>query len=117
MAWSWGHNPEAYEYAKNQMEALDRETREIIAAEWIGTPSQWNSKEKLVFRYSTNLDLKKYHKALCRVKNWDDEKLDEFIWKNMEELATCTNGGWEAYCCPHGCGPHMVPFGPEREED
>lgn len=45
--------------------------------------------------------------------------LAESIWSRMEELATCTNGGWEAYCCPFGCGPHMVSFSSlaERREE
>jgi hypothetical protein len=117
MAWEWSHTQEAYNNAKRNMEALDRATREVIAAEWMGTPSYWHKTADGVFRYDTNLDLKRYYKALCRVKRWTDKKMNEFIWKNMEELATCTNGGWEAYCCPHGCGCHMVSFGHEHEED
>lgn len=106
MAWEWSHTPEAYEAAKLNMQELDRETREIIAAEWIGTPKD----EFGGYGFSIDMDMKRYWKATCRVKRWTDERLNEFIWWNMVNLATCTNGGYEAYCCPHGCGPHLVPF-------
>lgn len=113
MAWSWGHTQEAYNDAKRNMEALSRETREIIAAEWMGT-----LRDKFGgYGFSIDLDMKRYRRGERRAKRWTDEKLNDMIWKNMSDYATCTNGGWEAYCCPHGCGPHMVPFGSEQEED
>lgn len=105
MAWEWSHTAEAYEAAQANMEALDRETREVIASEWLATPNG----------FSIDMDMKRYWKATCRVKTWTDEKLNEFIWANMENLATCTNGGYEAYCCPHGCGPHLVAFSRKGE--
>ncbi len=108
MAWEWSHTQSAYVYARKQMEGLDRETREIIAAEWMGTPRD----EYGGYGFS-RLDEKRYRRGLRRAKTWDDERLNNMIWDNMADYATCDNGGYDAYCCPHGCGPHMVPFGPE----
>ena len=34
MAWSWSHSQEAYENARENLSTLDRETLEIIFAEW-----------------------------------------------------------------------------------
>lgn len=110
MAWEWSHTHEAYIHARRQMEALDRETRETIAAEWLATP-----KDEFGGHGFSHLDLRKYHHSKARVGAWDDERLDGFIWERMEEMATCSNGGWEAWCCPHGCGPHLVPFSPLEE--
>lgn len=35
------------------------------------------------------------------------------ITRTGEQLAACTNGGHEAYLCPHGC--HLLPFSLEVE--
>ena len=34
MAWSWSHSQEAYENARENLSELDKETLEIIFAEW-----------------------------------------------------------------------------------
>jgi hypothetical protein len=112
MTWEWSHTQEAYAYAQQAMQDLPRQTREVIAAEWLATP-----RDEFGGYGFAHLDLRKYHHSICRVKEWSDDKLDEFIWQRMSDLANCTNGGWEAHCCPHGCFPHMVPFGPDDASD
>lgn len=110
-SWSWSHTQEGIQNARNQMEAMDRETRNVIAAEWL-------AKIKSDNYGCSELDTRKYYRSLPRVQQWDDDKLNEFIWTKMEEYATCSNGGWEAYCCPFDCGCHTVPFDPvEGQED
>jgi hypothetical protein len=95
------------------MEALDRETRNVIAAEWLA------SRENEYGWYDMDAsDLPKYEAEQARVAQWDDEAINELIWDKMAEKATCENGGHEAWCCPFGCGPHLVPFDPiSTEED
>ena len=112
MTWEWSHTQEAYDYARQQMEELDRKVRNVIAAEWLAAipHPRWG------ISFHAELDLKKYNKSLVRVADWNDDKINEFIWKKMDELRHCTNGGWEAWCCPFGCGCHMVNFSEEEEE-
>ncbi len=115
MAWEWSHSQEGLDNARRQMESLERVIRETIAAEWMGTPRCPYG----LFSHSNDLDMKLYRRGLKRAARWSDEKLNDMIWKKMSEYATCSNGGWEAYCCPHHCGPHTVSFSPpdETEDD
>jgi hypothetical protein len=110
MSWSWSHATEAYDAARRNMERLPRETRNVIAAEWLAAipHPRWG------IHFHAELDLRKYYRSLPRVSEWDDEKIDDYIWQRVEDLATCTNGGWEAHLCPFGCGCHMVPFDDEQ---
>lgn len=111
MAWSWSHNPEAYQDAHDQFNALPRETRNVIAAEWLAAipHPRWG------IGFHAELDERKYHHSLARVAAWTDERLDEYCWPRIDELATCDNGGWNAHCCPFGCMSHFVPFEPVTE--
>lgn len=108
MAWSWSHSNEAYAYAQQKVQELPLEILQIIYAEWIAHrpdegPEHFNQRA--------------YKKALREAKKLPGDVLADFIWEKAEERATCTNGGWEAWVCPFGCGPHMVPFGPEEQEE
>jgi len=51
-----------------------------------------------------------YEAILAELKTLDDETLNDEIWDFAEAQAECDNGGWNAYLCPHQCGPHSVPF-------
>lgn len=120
MAWSWSHTGEAYESIEiqlsNKAEAAnngDSETPvwlEVVWSEWIA--SNWKED-----RVTTDLDLRKYERAIARAKRQGEslgyDKLATDIWNWSSELATCTNGGWNAWCCPHGC--HLLPFSVEVE--
>lgn len=107
MAWSWSHTAEAYTNARAQLEALDRETKVTIAAEWL---SQNKTKPD-------HIDIKRYKKSMSKAQRMPEDVLHDFIWEKMEALATCTNGGWEAWCCPFGCMCHMVPFDPVEAQE
>lgn len=110
MAWEWSHSAEAYAHAREQVQVQSREWLETVFAEW--------TEHKGKRRASTlDWNQKKYDFGLARAKTLPGDTLADFIWEKMEELATCTNGGWQAYCCPHGCMGHMVPFGPEENGD
>jgi hypothetical protein len=107
MAWSWSHTEEAYVNAREQLEALPREERNVIAAEWLA------AKKTSLYGEPEFLP-KRYQRALLRVARWSDDKINEWVWERVERLATCTNGGWRAWVCPWGC--HQVPFDPVTEE-
>ena len=126
MTWEWSHSGEAYQNARQQLEALPRETRNVIAAEWLAAIPH----PRHGIDFHAELDTRKYYRALVRVAKWSDEEINEFIWSGaqreenkvqigMEGLRNCTNGGWKAWCCPFGCECHMVPFDPVEgsEED
>jgi len=116
MAWSWSHTKEAYDYAKRQVEATDKEVLNVIYAEWL---AMWSANAKLLndpeddsgdIDYDA-FDQEAYDKALDSASYLSDEGLAEYIWEQAEKLATCDNGGFNAWICPSGC--HTVPFGPD----
>lgn len=115
MAWSWSHTAEAYRHAEENVRKQPREWLEVVFAEWRANQGKGGAQ-------SDDNDLfcnRRYERALAYAKRPDvtDEQLADHIWARMEELATCDNGGWNAWCCPFGCGPHTVPFSPEAEEE
>ena len=114
MAWEWSHTIEAYQDAELNFRELPLETLLVIAAEW-----QANIQEE----DETGFDERKYQKAYRRLikkaykRTLDVEALQDEVWGKIEQLATCTNGGWQAHLCPFGCGCHMVPFHRREEQD
>lgn len=113
MAWGWSHTHEAYAYAREQIHNLPLPTLLEIYAEW-------RAKQLSADRgRSTAHWFKSIRHALTQgarfVARRGTYELAETVWLLASEQATCTNGGWEAWVCPHGCGCHMVPFGPDEE--
>jgi hypothetical protein len=106
MAWSWSHTNEAYEAVRLNIERQDREWLEVVWAEWIAAIPD----PRFGIGFHAELDTKKYHKALVRAKRKSNDELAAFIWERTRDFATCENGGFEAWCCPFGCGCHMVSF-------
>jgi len=109
MAWQWSHTPEAYSNVEANIKAKPREWLEVVFAEWRAS----QNKRGIPPRTGTHkFNERKYNRALAYAKRPDitAEWLAEFIWQMTQDLATCTNGGWEAWCCPFGCGCHTVPF-------
>lgn len=104
MAWSWSHTNEGIAAVQENLENLPREDREIMFAEWRAAQVRGTTE------LSHHFDNRRYERALKFVKTLPDDSLNEFLWEKTQEFATCSNGGWDAYCCPFGCGCHQVPF-------
>lgn len=111
MAWSWSHTGQAYADAQENLSDLDRETLEIIFAEWRSA----QGKHGVIDPVSPRFSERKYERALKHAKSLEHDTLVEFIWEKASEFATCDNGGFEAWTCPYGCGPHCVSFCPVEE--
>lgn len=111
MAWEWSHTQEAYDNAHKQLYAQSREWLEIVFAEWHAKGKGTDDCGEPLFSQG------KYNRALKHAKTLPDDTLAEEIWERMEALATCDNGGWNAWACPYGCGCHTVPFDPPENED
>ena len=107
MAWSWSHSHEAYHNACENVHNKDREWLEIVYAEWHACKDPNED--------CNEFNERKYNRALKRAKKLPGDVLADYIWERMEEYATCTNGGWQAWCCPSGC--HLVSFDSESEDE
>src|SRR5262249_48950571 len=105
MAWSWSHTAEAYSNARENLENQDREFLDVCLAEWQGSRDVGYYRRELSPRYE---------KSLQWARRQDAWLLVDIIWEQMEQQATCDNGGWNAWCCPFGC--HTVSFSCEGEE-
>ena len=112
MAWSWSHTEQAYADAQENLSTLDRETLEIIFSEWRAA----QGKHGAIDPVSPGFSKRKHDRALKHAKTLAHETLVEFIWEKAAEFATCDNGGFEAWMCPQGCGPHCVSFSPLEDE-
>ena len=87
---------------KKELRRIRKEHRDFIHTVTLSSPygrSGYTSDPRVAMRNAKRDAINSLRRSLA-----------ESIWPRMEELATCTNGGWEAYCCPYGCGPHMVTF-------
>lgn len=102
MAWSWSHTAEAYANAQKNLESQVRAWLEVVFAEW-------HAAEDLD-SVSPEFNESKYNVALADAKELPCDALADFIWQQMSEQATCDNGGFDAWCCPYGCGCHTVSF-------
>lgn len=120
MAWSWSHTANAYDAARQNLEAMPLEKLEVIFAEWRAAQGKGG-----IIHDSDSFNEKKYNRALAHAKSlsklgtgFAHEQLVEFIWEKASEAATCDNGGFLAWMCPSGCGCHCVSFSlPEEEEE
>jgi len=104
MSWEWSHTSEAYHNAKTNLQSLAKANLEIIYAEWKAYPADARNSS------SANLNMEIYERELERAKALNRDQLVGYIWPLTEQLATCTNGGHLAWCCPFGCQCHMVSF-------
>ena len=117
---AWSHSEEAYAAVEEQLnnKADEATNGNQEAAEWLQVVwSEWVASDWREDRVTTDLDLRKYERAIARAKRQGEElgydKLASDIWNWSSKLGTCTNGGWNAWCCPHGC--HLIPFSVEAE--
>jgi len=99
MAWSWSHSPEAYRDAELNLRALPVETLREIRAEWMARDdSDYDGFSPAMFADA------------MRTLSDDAEALADAIWDLASDQQTCDNGGFNAWMCPFGCGPHCVAF-------
>lgn len=96
--WEWPQDAMYAEKIRRQICRLDRETLEIIYAEWQAREGE------------DGLDEAEYDEArLYAIDHLDSDTLAEFIFERASEQALADNGCHEAWCCPFGCGPHTLP--------
>ena len=113
MAWSWSHTGEAYAAAERNLRRLDRETLETILAEW-----RCYVPDESDVSFEDSFNAEGWDAAITGVREsrLPLDVLADDIWDRASDFATCDNGGWNAWLCPFGCGPHTVPFDDEKGE-
>lgn len=111
MAWSWSHTQEAYANAEANLYALPPETLREIAAEWCASSSSDDDADHEGFSPA------RYAHAYRTNGGIPADELAERIWDQASEQATCDNGGFQAWTCPYGCGPHTVSFSSSSDND
>jgi len=109
MAWSWSHSQEAYYDARDNVGQKSREWLEVCYAEWFAA-----GVDDCGCIDGNSFDEEEYSRALENARELPDDVLADHIWDQMQEMATCDNGGWNAWCCPSGC--HTVSFSPEESK-
>jgi len=113
MAWEWSHTAQAYDNARENLPRLDREDLQIIFAEWRAAQGKGGAIANQGF--NTDFNQKKYDRALKYSAGLSHDQLVDFIWDHASDLATCDNGGFNAWVCPFGC--HTVSFDPVIDPD
>jgi len=116
MAWDWSHTNEAYQNAREQLNQIPENDLRIIFGEWWAHAHNAKNDEGLLGS-TTNFDSEVYAEGRSLAQELQPWTLAEFIWKRMEKLRTCDNGGHRAWACPYGCDPHKVPFDPVSIND
>jgi len=127
MVWSWSHTPEAYQNARDNLSRLPAVELITIRAEWYAlTDRERDCNAFSAGRYhrACRYLQKRYRRAIGANGNPRLQTVSEFcetlsneIWEKAENLANCTNGGFSAWVCPYGCGPHLVSFSRPDEKD
>lgn len=107
MAWEWSHTAEATDGFRAQLHAQPREWLLTVWAEWHAKHEPEDGEE---------YDEQRANAARSEAEQWmSNESLADAIFDLACDLATCTNGGWEAWACPYGCGCHTLPFDAPEE--
>ena len=108
MAWSWSHTTEAHGNAEQNLRSLPADELRTIYGEWFsyrpGTPDA-DYEGFVVSLYDQGLD---------EAETLSDDVLADVIWDRAAGIATCDNGGFNAWVCPYGC--HTVSFDSEGDE-
>ena len=104
MTWEWSHTQEAYDYAREQLDKLPRETLLEIVEEW-------NDKLKGLERPARDENGSRIQPLDDATAEQDgfylysNESLATWIWEccsNWEIGRNCSNGGHELYLDPNG---------------
>jgi hypothetical protein len=118
MAWGWSHTNEACRDCRDNLALMPRDWLNVVYAEWRAAEVRGRRPED--GRFEAAFDSRRYAEWLywCQTApNLDDDALADAIWDWMETAALCTNGGHNAYGCPHGCPCHYVSFSPAEVQD
>jgi len=126
MTWEWSHTGEAYAAVDANIHDQPREWLTVVFAEWQAYASvpQHNTPGSSASDAPDDDGVNRdpftngvYEKALELANTLPDDVLADDISEKTSEQALCTNGGWQAHCCPYGCGCHMVPFDHGEEDE
>ena len=128
MAWSWSHSAEGMQNVRDNIDLLDRETLNIIYAEWKACDAvhakavaEWEAEDEEDRssnppRWNHNaFDNEVYESELLEAVKIPGDALADYIYERAEQEATCDNGGFNAWVCPSGCGCHCVSFSSAEE--
>lgn len=117
MAWEWSHTVEAYENARKNLEMVETDILIEILSEWdaleAGKVTEPDHPEPF-FQEAYDESKERLTQQCSRLDGFE-EHIADAIWTKAEELATCDNGGFNAWVCPYGC--HTVSFDREDEEN
>ena len=103
MAWEWSHTQEAYDNFANNVRKLDRDTLQVLYAEW----HAFDENE------TADFNSEKYKEARNTASRLPTDILARFVIEKATEQALCDNGGFNAWACPYGCPSHLVSFDPQ----
>jgi hypothetical protein len=110
--WSWSYSQEGVCNIRARIEAQPVEWLREVWAEWqaakVNRDQPWQEPE---------FSERRYRKALKQAEEFSADILADEVFSRAEEQADCTNGAWEAYCCPFHCGPHTVTPDPVEDEE
>ena len=107
MSWGWSHSTQDYEDAKQNLAGLPLKHLYAIYGEWKVKQSLTSVEDG--FDGTGGWDDPTYQRSLKEAKGLPIDVLVDYIWSKADEQRTCTNGGWDLWLCPYGCGSHMVP--------
>ena len=104
--WEWSHTDEAYATVSMNIANQAKEWLCEVWAEWKTAQAHpaennWQEPEFLDETYTA---------ALAEAQALSVDTLAQAIYDWASEQADCTNGGWQAYCCPYHCGAHEISF-------
>lgn len=121
MSWEWSHTQEAYDAAETRVFLLGKKKLIDIHAEWKAwdREQEWERLNRLWLDDEGPEPEEEIWLDVYEAARTDANKLllvagktalAEYVWERMKEQATCDNGGFNAWCCPYGCGCHTVSF-------
>jgi len=98
MAWSWSYSNEGINNIRNQIHAKDREWLEICWAEnYAAEPITDEETGEVDHSSEPELNSEKYEEGLQMASEMAEDVLADAIFDFACEIATSSNGGWEAY--------------------
>ena len=107
MTWEWSVTSEAKSDLYENIHDQPHEWLRVVFAEWKASANGYFHPRVNARR---DFDERRYQRALASCADMPEEVLADKIYDFAERLANATNGCHAAWCCPHGCGCHLLPF-------